>query len=196
MIFIIKTMNSIIEVIKYEDRGSEPKNSKLVQQRSKNTHKCMYRLPWHGVQSWMREKQQQAYQCSRILPSWCTQPNAANHNPSLPLQSKPMCSFNEDINQHHYIKCYIVMNSTKPDNIPWTKSHNMETTRKGVIEANALIITGLLLNKLAQRLWPNDSARTTASASTTVSLRVTRMACLARSGCPAPNSLDTLVLQE
>lgn len=86
--------------------------------------------------------------------------------------------------------------ANKPDRIPCTKSHNMDTTSSGVIVAKASIITGLSLKEPAQRLWPRDRAKTTVSARTTVSLRVTAMACFARVGFPAPNSLDTLVLQE
>ena len=72
----------------------------------------------------------------------------------------------------------------------------MEINSNGVREANLLIITELLLKKPAQILRPRYNAETTISPETTVSLRVTIMACLARSGFPAPNSFDTLVLQD
>ncbi|GER43075.1 ribosome recycling factor [Striga asiatica] len=54
---------------------------------------------------------------------------------------------------------------------------------------------GLLLKLWAHRLWPNDNAKTTQRARMKVNLRVTAMARLARSGSPAPNSFDTLVLK-
>ena len=55
-------------------------------------------------------------------------------------------------------------------------------------------MTVLSLKKLAQILWQRARSRTTARARQSVILRVTAMACLARSRLPAPSSFDTLVL--
>lgn len=76
------------------------------------------------------------------------------------------------------------------------KSHDMVTTRSGVIDANASMITGLSLKNPAHSLCPKDRAETTQIARTIVNLRVTIMALLALLGFPLPNSFDTLVLQE
>lgn len=82
----------------------------------------------------------------------------------------------------------------KPDKTPWMASSNIEMASKGVTEANSFLIVELSLKNWIQILWPNPSAKTKHNPRRRESFSVTLIACLARSGLPAPNSLDTLVL--
>ena len=77
---------------------------------------------------------------------------------------------------------------------PWTASSTMEMASKGIIEANSSLILALPLKSWIQILWPNPSAKAKQKLKRKESFTVTFIACLACSGLPAPNSLDTLVL--
>lgn len=70
----------------------------------------------------------------------------------------------------------------------------MEIKRKGVMEANWLIMEAVLVKKAAHMLCPNANATTTARARRMESLSETAMAVFAFLGFSAPSSLETLVL--